>query len=62
MTELHDLRGEVTRLRGALDAIVKVLGPEEICECSHSTGCGLADEAFEALHLARQALDRTAPH
>lgn len=39
----------------ALREIVNVLGPQ-ICSCARNPDCGLADEAHEALRVAREAL------
>ena len=42
-------------LRGALRSVVNVLGPVAICTCGHACGCGLPDEAAEALRIAKEA-------
>ncbi len=44
------------RLAGALAGIVAVLGPDRICGCDFPSGCGLPDEAEEALKIAKNAL------
>jgi len=50
------LVAEIERLQGELDEIVHTLGPDRVCDCPASIDCGLADEATEALTIARVAL------
>lgn len=46
------------KYKRALRNIINVLGPESICECGpDDEGCGLRDEATQALRFALRALD-----
>lgn len=53
MSDIEMLRTQNERYKQALRDIVNVLGPE-ICTCEQ--GCGLHDEAHDALATAIEAL------
>jgi hypothetical protein len=53
---VDDCEHVAARYVRALAEIVAVLGPEGICGCNFGAGCGLPDEAEEALKIAKDAL------